>query len=375
MENKEQKNSFSELLLTYSIYTTLGIFLSCLFESYFFQIGMSIPEIIATAGLVYLPPLICIFALKEFDMRKGAIIASGFWALSAVAFYLLEGNLSVILAKLLIGMSVAFFWMPFNTSYYRHRNGNEAFLGSIYYAVNPAISIILPPLAGLIAQMYGFKTIFAISALAFLAFIPYLSKKIKAEKFTYKPIESLKSIDGLKTIIFFEGFAINIVVSITLSAMILTYVQTPVEFGGFLSGTTIFAIIASGITAKISDHFKDRKNIIIASSIGMLAGGIITASAQNIETFFMGFGILSFFRSILQPLPLALVVDKSKNIGESMIARDIMLGFGRASAVIIGVALILIFDIRAMLIVQTVAAAIYIVLFEIKKNKLKKSTT
>ncbi len=367
---KEKKTEFAKLILAYAVFSGSTLFFSSLFESYFYKLELEIYQIILSAVCLYIPPILMIFLTKEVRLKEGLKRSAIFMSLAALVLYLFVSPLAPVISRALIGISMFYFWMPFNTHFYSYTKNNAAVLGSIYYSLSPFLSLFFPVFAGTIAKDFGFDLVFFISIFAFLPLIPIVMKFKEDIKYKIEIKKKFDEVNGLKSMIFIEGFALNTITPVTLSAMMLIHFKDPLEFGSFLSATTLFAIAASVLTAKISDKFKNRKDFINISGLGFLIGAIVTLISQSKEEFFIGFGIINFFRSILLPLPLAVMIDKGKDLFDSMISREIILNAGRILAVVLGAILIYFYDIRIMLGIQTIATGAYIVIFQIKKRKL-----
>jgi MFS family permease len=367
---EEEKLEFGKLLLIYGIFSAASLFFGSLFESYFYTLNLEFYQIILSALCLYLPPIIMIMKNKKVTIKEGITKAAILFSLSATVLLFIHNPVAPFISRTLIGVSIFYFWMPFNSVYYGFVKNNAATLGSIYNAISPVLGIVIPVFAGTVAQLSGYEIIFLISIFAFLPLIPIVSKLRENKEFKIEIKKKMENLDGFKTLVVLEGFAINTITPITISTMMLIYFRKPVEFGGFLSATTVFSVLASVIAAKLSDKLKNRKDFIIASSVGFFAGCLIVLFSESAESFFVGVGVLSFFRSVLLPLPLALMVDRSKDLFKTMIEREIMLNAGRVAVIIIGTILVFFFDIRYMIAIQTIGAGAYIAIFLKKLKKL-----
>lgn len=362
---------FGKLLLLYGIFTAATLFFGSLFEAYFYTLNLEFYQIILSAVCLYLPPIIMIMKTKKVSIKEGITKATILFSLSAAILFFIHNPLAPFVARTLIGISIFYFWMPFNTEYYRFVKNNAATLGSIYYAISPILGMIIPAVAGTVAQLNGYEIVFLISIFAFLPLIPIVSKLKEDKKHEIEINWNMENLSGFKTLVVLEGFVINTITPITISTMMLSYFREPIQFGGFLSATTVFSVVASVLASNFSDKWRNRKDFIIISSVGFFAGTLVVLFSQSAEVFFVGVATINFFRSILLPLPLALMVDKSKDLFKTMIDREIMLNSGRVAIVIMGAILTFFFDIRYMIALQTIGAGAYIIVFLRKLKKLK----
>jgi hypothetical protein len=267
-----------------------------------------------------------------------------------------------------------FFWLPFNVLFYEYRKENNAQLGALYYSLGPVLSLALPTVAGMIAGSLslGYPVLYLVSiALYALTFIAgwFL---LEDRKYSYDPLRAVKSISGMKSILFLEGFAAMVIVSVTLEVMLLIFIDTPFEFGGFLSLATIFSVIAAVITAKLSDKAGQRRKFLLPSIAAFAISTIFASQAPDLVTFFFAFGLIGFFSRIFFPLPFALLVDNSKSLVDVMVGRELLLNLGKLAGALAGYVIFVMFDIRAVLLFQGLVLLLYIPIFENRKRKLQK---
>lgn len=356
---------FPKLILLFTFIVGSTSLLASLFEVYFFSIGLSLDHIILSTVCLFIPPAILIFFFKEIKPRSWIILSIILTILSSLLLIIIKDPNMLYVARLLIGIAMFFFWIPFNIIYYELRSGNNAFLGSLYYASMLCISLIIPGLAGLIVVTSGYDTLFFISIFFSFFSIPVTYIIIRDDPKPFHAIESITSVSALAPLLFIEGFSIHGILH-TLAVMVLSYFKDPLEFGFFLSGVTGFSIIASLLFSKLSDKAENRKHFLFLSGVGFFLASISTYFARDAALFFIGFGAINFARSLLAPIALALVVDKTKNLSESFIGREFYLNTGRIIAIIMGFVLLIFFDIYAMLLLQSLVAGLFLLFIKDK---------
>ncbi|MBI5046520.1 MFS transporter [Candidatus Micrarchaeota archaeon] len=365
-------NNFSKLLLVYTLWLVLWIFAGSLFEVYFFGIGLTIHDIIATSIFWFLGAVLITPFVKKVDTKKfmltGILIAAA--AIGVLYFYPIRE--AAYLFRFLVGITNIVFWVPFNSLFYDFRNKNNAQMSAIYYSIGPCLSIILPAASGYVAANMGYQQMYAISlgiaAITFVVAWKFLENKITE----YNIVESLNSIAGLRTLIFLEGFAANLIVSALLETLLLSYISKPLEFGTFIGAVTICSVVASYITARKSDGEQHRRKYLILSSIAFGISVIITSFVPDITGFFIGFALINFFRTIYFPLPLALTVDNTTGIEKSMFGREFILNIGRIGGAVFAYVALFFVDLKiVMAFMGVVLVVAYPIAFEFKKKKLK----
>ncbi len=363
---------FRKLMVVYLFWSASWIIAGGLFELYLFQSGVPISEIYLVNSFWFLASLILPPLFKGFNARLFMLlgIVTAFSA-SAVLF-LYPGIGSAYLFRLLIGVTQVFFWIPFNVLYYEFSKDNNARMGAMYYSLSPALSLVIPALSGLLVSSLGFPALFLAAMVSYTITFFLGITLLPNKNYKYDFFESIKSIDGLKSIFFLEGFSVAVMISLTIDLVLLLYIDRPLDFGIFVSLATIFSIVASVVTAHFSDKIKDRRKFILPSVAFLGLSAIMASISQELGIFFFFFGMINFFSRIFLPLPLALSVDNSKSIVSTMLGREFLLNLGRFSGALIGYIIIFNSDIKMALLFQGVAILLYIPIFEAKKKKLEK---
>ena len=362
---------FFKLILIYVFWLASGILASSLFEVYFFGLGLSIQEIVATSFFWFVGSLILIPLFKKINSKKFVLIGIAIAFISVLALYQFKFKETAYLYRFLLSLTQFFFWAPFNILFYEFRKENNAILGALYFSVGPLLLLVLPAVSGVIATDLGYENLYFLAMISCAITFILAFLFLEDHTYNYDIMKSLESISGLKSLIFLEGFGANIIASVTLETMLLKYATKPLEFGSFISLTTIFSILASFLTARISDKHKRRREVILLSAIALGIATIFASTASSIEQFFLGFAIVNFFKTIFFPLPFALVVDNSKDLAGTMIGREYMLNFGRICGAILGFALLFYFDISFVVLINGLTMLVaYPLAFELKKRKL-----
>ena len=364
---------FSKLMLVYLFWIASWVLAGSLFEVYFYGLGLTMQEIVATSFFWFIGSLLVMPLFKKIDSKKFMIIGILLSMLGAVVLYFFDFKEMGYIYKFLVSVPQFFFWIPFNVIFYEFKKDNAAQLGAIYYSVTPFLSLILPGFGGAIAATLGYGSLFIMAIVCYLITLVLAVFLLDNKIYKYDTAQSIKSISGLKTLVFLEGFAAAMIVQVFLETMLLKYADKPLEYGGFISLVTLFAIIASLLTARFSDVQKRRREFIILSAMAFGAAAILTSFSTDIAHFFVGFAMINFFRTIFFPLPLAVIVDNSKNLVETMVGREFMLNVGRIFGSVVAFVLMFYFDISfVLLLFGTIMMVGYPLAFELKKRKLGK---
>lgn len=366
-------SSFAKLNIVYILWIASWILSGSLFEVYFFGLGMSYQELVLANSLWFLGALITIPLFRKIDSKKFMLVGIVMAFASVCMLYFIRDTNASFLFRFMVGLSNFFFWIPFNVMFYEFRKNNNATLGSVYYSIGPILTIILPGLGGFIATSFGYGNLFLAGLALYAITFILCSLLLENKKYVYDTVESIKSISGLKTLIFLEGFSAAVIMSVLLEVMLLKYIDKPLEFGTFVSLATGLSVAISLITSKLSDMRKRRREFLVVSAVVFGIFAIFTSTATTVAVFFLGFALISFIRTIFFPLPLALVVDNSKNLVNSMIGRELMLNLGRGLGAIFVFLILFKYDLSYALFAEgVIMLVLYPLVFEIKKKKLEK---
>jgi MFS family permease len=366
----KQNHEFRNLLII-NVFMLAGMFFGgSLFEVYFYNMGLSLPEIYFADLLWFLVGLLLIPVFKKFESRRFMLIGLVISILSALALLIYKDPMSAYVYRILLGTTIPFIWIPLNIRFFEFSHENNATLGAIYHSIVPLLSLLLPAFSGSVAEVLGFDFLFMLAMASYA--IAFVLTRIKFRKKTYR-YDTLKSVDslrGLRTIIFLEGFSITSIISVTLPVMLLLFTERPVEFGLFLSLSTIFSVAASFLISNLSDRYHRRWIFILSSATGFALASLLAASAPDIAIFFLGFGAVNFFSRLFMPISVALAVDKSKDLAATMAGREVLLGIGRVLGLAFGLLLMLYFDIQTALMLQGFALLLYIPVWELRARKI-----
>ncbi len=363
-------SNFKNLMIVYALWlasTSLGF---SLFEVYFFNLGVSIPGIYLADSLWFLGSLLVIPLFRGFRARDFMLAGIAISFVSVGLLLLQPAPIAAIAFRLLIGVTNLFFWAPFNTLYYEYRKGDNAAMGAMYYAVSPILSLFTPAIAGFFASSFGFPLLYGLAMLTFAATFVAAFFLIENKGYRYSAASCIRSISGLRSLIFMEGFAGMAITSISLNVMLLLFENRPEGFGLFTSFVTVFAVAASFVTARLSDKVKRRREFILPLVALFSVAAVFASQSHDLLSFFIGFGLVSFISRIFYPLPLALVVDNSKSLVESMVGREIFLNLGRLCGGLLGYLVLLQTDISTVLLLQGLLLFAYVPIFENRKMKL-----
>lgn len=295
-----------------------------------FKNGFSFSQIIFYYIASYFVALIGIFFLRKIKMElKSTILLGVLLSILSVAVLInITGSYQLYLSAFITGLNTIFFWIPYNIMHFKFSSQNNRGLNSgLYFLVTPIISISLQPLAGVVAEKFGFEMMFLVGILLYIVPIALITilpnfnfdLNIKKEFFENKFNWST----------FFQGFASRINWTL-ISLFTLFFITTPKAFGSFFGFLAMFTAIASLINAYISDKIKNRKVFFYLFTSIAVISLLPLAFVKNIYYWGIFAGIASMCMYLANPFWLAFNLDYYKEIGieKTLILREVFLNLG-----------------------------------------------
>lgn len=345
--------SFLRLYAIQFFYVVSHVFGWTLSSLYFVSVGYSFLDIAIYFAMSFITSVLTIIALKDFHstrlMRAGLILKFLVFATAAYIYI----NPLLLVSEIMQGMMSIFYWMPMNIHFFRHKKeGKNASHSGLYFIMWPIVSTILPAVAGIVADKYGMATVF-FSAAALV--VPAIALSFMAKESSHIHISFDRFTEhtkGIKTLLFlqgiWEGIDWTVVPLVTLS-----FVTGVVGFGAFYSYLGFFGIVAFFIAGRASDKMKKRAIFLYPVTIAMAICTILSGLSATFFAWGVFRGAVSFLVNIFSPFCMTVVVDTSKSLEESMIAREFLLNFGRAlGAAIVALMLAMSLPIQHALVVS-----------------------
>jgi len=339
---------------------------------YLESVGLGLGEMLGFFALSYLVQFCMLLPLKKLAPEKVLVLGMLSTALAYFLLALIGGILGLGLWIVFAGASFVLFWVPFNALWFEHKKWGNAVSGAAYYAIIFTIGIIGPMAAGLLVAETSYSTLFYASSIvlilgAFLGMGIGEKKGIKEKALGYG--RGLEAVSGFKTLLLLEGIGM-IGAQVVMFLITLEYFSEPLGFGLFLGSTTLVAVVISLVFAKISDEKHKRREFILLTSAGFGAAFILGAFAHEVVFWFIAVVLISFFRSVFPPFPMALIADTKKDIQAAMYGRELVFSFGRGMFLVLCMLLYYALgDLRIPLALSGVAMIAYPVVFDKFKRK------
>lgn len=363
------KNEFDRLMLIFIIWNLGLAFSGSILFPAFAQMGFTVEQMLFLSTLTYLAPLIHLMLSRNYDSKISMPLGILFVALAYLSFIFIGGFTGAIALYTIGAISFFFFWVPFNTSWFSLKDKKNAGHSTLYGAIMVLLSLIIPALSGLIAQQFGFTSVFYTTILILIIAAIIAWKLAPQKKVSINFAKSLELLTGFRTLFFLEGFY-QVAPVFLVTLITIQYFPKPADFGLFMSLATILSVLSSFLLSKISDQSGKRREFILISAIGMGVSTIFAASVSNLFWWFVAVSLVNFFRVIFFPFPLALMLDRKNNMPQIMYAREIFLNLGRSAGAVLSLIIYLATgNLTIPLIITGLSMFVYAGIFEFMKLK------
>ncbi len=362
------------LLAAYALWTA-GIVIGGSFVNLFYKdAGIGIVALAISYLFWAAAPIFVIHLLDGRTLDLRTVMAAGalIEALAYALFALLPPSALLLCAvSFLLGMNSFLFWGPMNIAYFGMGKGKEATYGALYFGLNPLFGIVLPLVGGALAAAYGFQLLFWISAALFVLVVPFAFASLSPQPFSYGARHCLDGLKGFRTLMFLEG-AYGGALTAVIGVVPLLYFTSSSGLGMYLSVTTLFSVLASFVTGRLSDASRKRKKYIAAFGSGL---GVSTALCTFAGTAFLWSAAMSlrnFFSALFYPFTTAILADNRRDsIGHAMVGREWLLNWGRIPGVAIVVGAAILGGIQLSLALAGLLIMAYPVVVEMKKQHIQ----
>ncbi len=345
--------AFIKLYAVHFFFTVSHVFGWALSSLYFVKIGYTFMDVALYFALSFITSVLIIITTKQFRSARSMPIGLIFKILLFFAAAYAFVKPMIFAVAIVQGIVMVAYGVAMNIRFFKFRGeGKNANHSGLFFILWPIFGALLPALAGLSAEKYGMAFVFFISM---LLLVPALAISLQLKESDMIPSNFktfVKNTKGLKTIVFLQGIweGIDWIV-VPLATM--TFISNEFEFGAFYSYLGIFGIAAFFALGRMSDRMKKRAIFIYPITIAIAVFTILSGYSATLLEWGVYRGAVSFLVSLFSPFSMTLIVDLTKNMGDSMISRGFFLNFGRAlGAVIVVVMLAMSVPIQYALVVS-----------------------
>lgn len=322
--------AFIKLYAVHFFFTVSHVFGWTLSSLYFVKIGYTFMDVALYFALSFITSVLVIIAAKQFRSDRSMQIGIIFKILLFFAAVYAFVKPLIFAVAIIQGIVMVSYGVTMNVRFFKFRGeGKNASHSGLFFILWPVFGALLPALAGLSAEKYGMAFVFFVGV---LLLVPALAISLWLKKSDMIPSDFkafVKNTKGLKTIVFIQGIweGIDWVV---VPLVTLTFVSNEFEFGAFYSYLGVFGIAAFFALGRMSDRMKKRAVFIYPITIAIAVFTILGGLSSTFIAWGIYRGFVSFLLSLFSPFSMTLIVDLTKNMGDSMISRGFFLNFGRA---------------------------------------------
>ncbi len=295
--------------------------------------GYGFSELLLWQLCVFGSALVCLFLFPKLTMNGRRSI---FWGVmfSALQFLILIkifNHSELYLSAIFSGLNNVFFWLPYNIMYFKFSHQERrGFHSGMYFLITPIIGVTLMPLAGVMAEKFGFETVFIAGVCAYsiplllVSLLPSFDYEINVKKYFYE--------NKFNWTTFFQGMASRVNSSL-IPIFTLFFITTPREFGNFFGYLALMTAVASVINGHISDRIKSRKIFFYLFTSLAVVSFLPLAFSGDSSSWHIFASIASLCFSLASPFWLTFNLDYYKNIGveKTMALREMFLHLGYVS--------------------------------------------
>ncbi|PIY60701.1 hypothetical protein COY95_00405, partial [Candidatus Woesearchaeota archaeon CG_4_10_14_0_8_um_filter_47_5] len=254
------RSEFSVLFTIYTLYLASHYMGWELIFLFFLKQGVGF-TFLALFYLVFsVTQLVVLFIFKKLFLRESLVASFVLRMLMFGLALFFFHNIQLILIGILWGVMLQLFWIPYYNGYYNYSGkGNTAQTIGKITIIDTILKMIMPVLGGLIALVFGFRTLFIICIVLLGATAVFSWQHLDSHKaFRCSVRRSLRNFDKLQLVSFVEGLWQTIPFMIVPLATML-FITDELGYGAFLSYLSILMIIGLRIMSRISDKLHNRE--------------------------------------------------------------------------------------------------------------------
>jgi hypothetical protein len=277
--------------------------------------------------------VLALLAVRKYASMR--YISIGFIAFAAELLVLphITSTYGLILFGVFDGLTLPFFWVPYNTAYFGMRKGTQsAFLAGLIFLVSPLLGIVAPLIAGYIIDAYGIIYVFLGGAAVLTASGAYYGTR-RSESFTVELKKAWAEGKGIKSLVFIQGFWQG-VDWLCVPLITLYFLTSGVSYGGFFSIVAIFGAASSLYFCHLSDKTGNRVHYLYPSIVMTAAATILSAYTSDLINWVIVRGMVGFFVAVANPFTTSIVLDRMKSTPQAMYLREILMGLGRLAGAV-----------------------------------------
>lgn len=324
---------FKSLLILYALYVWFSKVSSSIIPAYLLSKGMTINQMFLASIFQFLPMILVLVFVRIKSARLSWRLAIISVLLAVLSVVNVQFTYQVYATYIFSGIALALFFVYYNVGHFLYTpKGRTGISGGIMYAVNPAISIFAPIIAGGLA-VSQINYLWILCILSFIIVFGYTSKP-EDFSITYSLKESIKVLAPVRVPIFIEGIWESVLFAfIPLST--LYFIMSPAGYGQYLGYLSLIGTIAGLLLGHYSDKLGKRSFllwpiciILSLSTIGLFFG------LKSLAIWVLFTSIIQFILPLFWNITTALLIDQNLDLKVSFPGREVILALGRMAGLI-----------------------------------------
>jgi hypothetical protein len=321
-------HKFKSLLILYALYVWFSKVSSSIIPAYLLGKGTSINQMFLASIFQFIPMILVLIFIRIKSAKLSWRLAIISVLLAAISVVNVKFSYQVYLTYVFSGIALALFFVYYNVGHFLYTpKGKTGISGGIMYAINPAISIFAPIIAGGLAV----SQINYLWVLCVLSFIVVFGYTATPEDFSisYSLKKSYKILAPVRVPIFIEGIWESVLFAfIPLST--LHFITSPAGYGQYLGYLSLIGTIAGLLLGHYSDKLGKRSFllwpiciILSFSTIGLFYG------LKTLAIWVLFTSIIQFVLPLFWNITTALLIDQNLDLKVAFPGREVILALGR----------------------------------------------
>ena len=313
-----------------------------LFVPYLISLGYTALDVVLFYTVLFASSMLAMALTRNWKTKNYMTFGLTMRACTLAAAIFVSHSFHLFLIAIMFSFVLSDYWVVFNSLAEHHtKKTNRAFRNSMIMGVGPAVNIVVPLIAGLVAESHGFFWLFAVGSI--LMVIPiYLTRSTGEKRIKMNLLQSDSDNSRVREAVFLEGITAGTVWVIPL-VITLEFVSGTFEFGAFFSYLALAGAVSALAIGRRSDHEGKRNKYIIPVMRLRGAAIILAGLANSFLMWFVAMGATRYLGSIKWPFTWTLVTESADNIEEAMLAREFWLNVGRLFSMFTTVACLMLF--------------------------------
>jgi hypothetical protein len=288
-------------------------------------------ELVSGYLFCYIAPLPFLFFAKKLITRKFMFFSFLISYINLFIFFILPNILLLYLFFFLRGLTIFFFWTPYNIRYFTFSHSmNRATSAGHFIIVGPILNSFIPLTSAFIITKMGYP-ILALACFVILVLLLYKTLKLPKLDINYSFKDVFQKAKGMRTLKFLQGIWEAGLILIPLYT--LFFIKEELEFGSYLVYLGIVGVIATLIIVRFSDHQHQRLKFFFPLLILLSAGTLGLTFADSLSKWIIVTASIGIFSTLTYPFFFAVVLDKIEDKSISMITREYLLNSGRTAGI------------------------------------------